>query len=88
MEKCVMTNKELKLAIKKANEDIDSLSRNMPPGPFPEAEVRRREMILLKQMTLYKIVRARKQKDKVKEFFNIALYRLMTSFLESYEQSK
>ncbi|RLC70992.1 MAG: hypothetical protein DRI26_06040 [Chloroflexi bacterium] len=77
-----MTEEELEKAIYEANEEIKNLAR--PTGPLPEREVRRREMLLLKQATLYKIEDARKQNRKRWEAFNIELYGLITSILTSY----
>ena len=78
-----MTNEELQEAIKNAEDDVKSLSSPPPSGPLPEDEVRRREMILLRPLTLYKIVDARKQGKKDLELFNTAIYGLMTSFVKS-----
>ena len=44
-----MTNKDLQKAVKDATDDVKSLSSSPPSGPFPQHEVRRREMILLRQ---------------------------------------
>ena len=60
-----MTNKELQNAIRNANKDIDSLSLPPPSGPLPQHEVTRREMILLRQLTLYKIEDAKKITKKI-----------------------
>ena len=79
-----MTDKELQEAIKDANKDLDSLHSPPPSGPLPQHEVWRREMILLRQLTLYKIADAKKQNRKDLELFNTAIYGLMTSFVESY----
>jgi hypothetical protein len=78
-----MTNKELQKAIKGATDDVKSLSSSPPSGPFPQHEVRRREMILLKQLTLYKIEDAKKCKRKDLERFNTEIYNLMTAFVKS-----
>jgi len=43
-----------------------------------------REMILLRQLTLYKIADAKKQNKKDLELFNTAIYGLMASFVKSY----
>lgn len=80
----MMTDEELQEAIKEANNDIRSLSAPRPSGPLPEPEVRRREAILLRQLTLYKIEDARIQNKKDIEVFNTALYALLTSFVRSY----
>jgi len=79
-----MTDKELKNAIKEANEALDALSP--PSGPLSAGEVRFREMVLLRQLTLYKIEDTRKQDRKDLELFNIEIYGLITSFLESHEK--
>ncbi len=76
-----MTDEELEEAIEDANNDLSNLSR--PTEPFPQHEVRRREMILLRQLTIYKIKDARKQGKKDLELFNTAIYGLMTSFVKS-----
>jgi hypothetical protein len=77
-----MTNKELKKAFRDMQEEVNNLPRSAEP--LPEDEVRRRELILLKQVILRKIADAKKQKERQKELFNIGLYGLITSFLESY----
>jgi hypothetical protein len=79
----MMTDEELREAIRDANKDLDSLHSPPPTGPLPEHEVRRREMILLRQLTLYKIEDARKQNKKDLERLNTAIYGLMTSFVKS-----
>jgi len=79
-----MTDKELKNAIKEANEALDKLSR--PSGPLSESEVRYREMVLLRQLTLYKIEDTRKQDRKDLELLNIEVYNLMNSFVHSYRK--
>jgi hypothetical protein len=81
----LMTDEELQQAIQDANEALNSLtSPHQYRGPFPQLEVRRREIILLRQLTAYKIQDAREQGEKDLELFNTEIYRLMTSFLESY----
>jgi len=79
-----MTDKELQEAIRDANKDIDGLSSSPPSGPFPQHEVKRREMILLRQLTLYKLEDARKHNQKSLEHFNTEIYSLMTSFVKSH----
>ena len=79
----MMTDKELKEAIRDAENDVKSLSSPPPSGPLPEDEVRCREMILLRQLTLYKIEKARKQGETDQEFLNTAIYGLMTDFIKS-----
>jgi hypothetical protein len=78
-----MTNKELQKAIKHATDDVKSLSSSPRSGPFPQHEVTRREMILLRQLTLFKIEDAKKCKRKDLERFNTEIYNLMTAFLKS-----
>jgi hypothetical protein len=78
-----MTDEELKEAIKDAENDVQGLSLPPPSGPFPQHDVRRREMILLRPLTLYKIEDARKQGKKDLELFNTAIYGLMTSFAKA-----
>jgi hypothetical protein len=80
----MMTDEELKNAIRDAENDVRGLSYPPPMGPLPEAEVRRREMILLRQLTLYKIIDARKENKKDLERFNTKIYGLMTSFVKSH----
>ncbi len=79
-----MTDEELQEAIKDAEGDVKSLSPP-PSEPLPQHEVWRREMILLRQLTLYKIERAKKQGEKDLEIFNTAIYGLMTSFVKSHQ---
>jgi len=81
----MMTNKELQEAIKDAENDVHGLSSPPPSGPLPQREVWRREMILLRQLTAYKIEEAKKQGKKDLELFNTAIYDLMTSFVKSYQ---
>jgi len=80
-----MTDEELQEAINDANNDVNCLSLFPPAGPLPDSEIRRREMILLRQLTLYKIEDARKQNKKDVELFNTAIYGLMTSFVKSHQ---
>ncbi len=79
----MMTDKELQEAIKDAENDLKGLSSSLTSEPFPQHEVRRREIILLRPITLYKIQEARKQSNKELELFNTAIYDLMTSFVKS-----
>ena len=79
-----MTNKELQKAIKDATDDVKSLSSSPLSGPFPQHEVRRREMILLRQLTLFKIEDAKKCKRRDSERFNTEIYDLMTAFVKSH----
>jgi hypothetical protein len=78
-----MTNKELQKAIEDATDDVKSLSSTPPSGPFPQNEVTRREMILLRQLTLFKIDDAKKCKRKDLERFNTEIYDLITAFVKS-----
>jgi cytochrome b involved in lipid metabolism len=78
-----MTNKELQKAIKDATDEIRNLSSSPASGPFPQHEVTRREMILLRQLTLLKIEDAKKCKRKDLECFNTEIYDLMTAFVKS-----
>jgi len=78
-----MTDEELKEAIKDAENDVKGLSLPQPSGPLPPHEVRRREMILLRPLTLYKIESAREQGKKDLELFNTVIYGLMTSLIKS-----
>ena len=78
-----MTNRELQKAIKDATDDVRNLSSSPSSGPFPQHEVTRREMILLKQLTLFKIEDAKKSKRRDLECLNIEIYDLITAFVES-----
>jgi hypothetical protein len=78
-----MTNGELQEAIKDANNDIDSLSLPPPKGPFPQYEVKRREMILLRQITLYNIEDAKEENNEILERFNTEIYELMMAFAKA-----
>jgi len=81
----VMTDEQLKQAIQDANKALNGLtSPHQFEHPFPKYEVRRREIILLRQVTAYKILEARGQGEKDLELFNTAIYDAMTSFLNSY----
>lgn len=80
-----MTDEELQEAIKDVNEDLDSLHSPPPSGPLPQHEMRRREMISLRQLTAYKIENAKKQGKKDLELFNTEIYDLITSFVKSYK---
>ena len=64
MEGEIMTDEELQEAIKDANKDLDILHSLPLSGPLPQHEVWRREMILLRQLTAYKIEDAIKQGKK------------------------
>ena len=79
-----MTNKELQKAIEDATDDVKSLSSSPPSGPFPQHEVTRREMILLRQLTLFKIEDAKKCKRGYLERFNTEIYDLITAFVKSH----
>ena len=81
----MMTDEELQEAIKDAENDVKSLSSPPPSGPLPEHEVRRREIILLRQLTAYKIVDAKKESRKDLEHLNTLIYDLMTSFVKSHQ---
>jgi len=81
-----MTDEELQQAIEDSNEALSSLSSpHQSREPLSEHEVRRREIILLRQVTAYKILRAREQGGKDLELFNRAIYDAMTSFIDSYQ---
>ena len=80
----LMTNKELQKAIKDATDDVKNLSLSRPGGPLPQHEVRRREMILLRQLTLFKIEDAKKRKRKDVERFNTEIYDLITASAKSH----
>ena len=80
-----MTDEELLQAINEANKALDSLSSSpKTDGPFTEHEIRRREIVLLRQVTAYKIQDAREQNQKLLEALNTDIYRSMTDFLETY----
>ena len=78
-----MTDKELQEAIEDANKDIDDLSSSRCIGQLCECEIKRREAILLRQITLYKIKDAKKENNKDLELFNTQIYDLLTSFVKS-----
>ncbi len=80
-----MTDEELLEAIEDAENDVKSLHTSLTNGPFPQHEVRRREIILLRPLTLYKVEEARKQGNKELELLNTAIYGLMTSFVRSHK---
>ena len=79
-----MTDEELREAIRDANNDVDSLSSSPPKGPLPQEEVSRREMVLLRQMTLYKIEDAKEHNRKDLERFNTEIYDLITALVKSH----
>ena len=79
-----MPNKELQRAIKDATDDVKNLSSSPSSGLFPQNEVRHREMILLRQLTLYKIEDAKKRKRKDLDRFNSEIYNLITAFVKSH----
>lgn len=58
MGQLTMTYKELEKAIRAISQELRAVPR--PAGPLPDSEVKRRELILLKQVTLYKIWDAKK----------------------------
>ena len=78
-----MTNRELQEAIKHATDDVKGLSASPRSGPFPQNEVTRREMILLRQLTLFKIEDAKQCKRRDLERFNTEIYNLITAFVKS-----
>ena len=81
-----MTDEQLQQAIQDANKALNSLtSPHQFEHPFPRCEVRRREIILLRQVTAYKILEAKEQGEKGSELFHTDIYDVMTSFLESYQ---
>jgi len=80
----LMTNKELQKAIKDATDDVKNLSSSPRSGPFPQHEVTRREMILLGQLTLFKMEDAKKCNRKGLERFNTEIYDLITASVKSY----
>jgi len=82
-----MANKELQNAIKDATDDVRNLSSSPLDRPLPQHEVTRREMILLRQLTLFKIEDAKKCNRKDLERFNAEIYNLMTAFIKSHRQS-
>lgn len=76
-----MTQKEIEKKLKKIYKEM-----NLWPEvneklryKIPENEVQRRESILSLQQILYKIEDAKKEGNKNKEYFNLALYYLMRS---------
>ena len=79
-----MTYKEIKIKLKNIYEEMTNWSRlnALLKGPLPQEEVRRRELVLLKQQLLYKIEDAKKEKDKTQENFNCAIYKSVTNFLQ------
>lgn len=83
----VMTDRELQQAIKDANDALHSLSCPPPQGPLPEREVRRREIILLRQVTAYKILNSREKGQRDLELLHTTVYERMTSFLNSYREA-
>lgn len=54
-------------------------------GPFTEAAIRQRELILIKQRILYQIEDAKLLRDKGEEFFNLTLYKTINDYL-SYKR--
>ena|GEM_PF-1873505 len=85
----VMTDEELQQAIQDVNEALNSLAGpNQFEGPFPQYEIKRREIILLRQVTVYKILEAREKREKHLELFNTEIYDAMTSLLQSYKYNE
>ena len=80
----LMTDQELQQAIQDAEEAAFSLIRlPKPEVPFSRRERIRREVIVWRQMTAYKIQKAREQGESDLELLHTAIYGIMTSFLEA-----
>ena len=77
-----MTDEELQEEIQDVREIRDNLPR--PSAPLPQHDVRRREMLLLRELTLYKMEDAKKRNKKDLELLNTQIYDLIISFTESY----
>ena len=55
-------------------------------GPFTEREVRRRELILMKQQVLYLMGDAILSKDEKKEAFAFDLYKVIDGYLKEIQR--
>lgn len=76
-----MTQQEVEKKLKKIYKEMNlwpEVNKKLK-YKIPEHEVQRRESILSLQQILYKIENAKKEGDKNKEYFNLALYYLMKS---------
>jgi len=60
---------------------------NSAKGPFTKSAIRQKELILIKQQLLYQIEEAKFLKDKDKELFNLALYKIVNDYLKELEES-
>ncbi len=76
----MVTDEELQ----EATNDVKNLSSPSPSGPLPEQEVRHREMILLRQLTAYKIKDAKEKGNSHREFSLTINYGLLTSIGEKH----
>lgn len=55
-------------------------------GLFTESTITQRKLILIKQQVLYQIEDARLAKNKGKESFNPALYKVINKYLRNYKR--
>ena len=74
-----MTDEELEKTIQEVSESLDNL-----PEPDEHTPRHRREMLLLKKKTLFKIKEAKKKGNSSQELRNSVYYSLLTSWGEKH----
>lgn len=76
-----MKRKELELELEKTYKEVEKWPRQNARLKWiiPKEEIERRENVLLQQKLLFRIEKARKEKDRREEYFNLAFYYLIKS---------
>jgi cytochrome c biogenesis factor len=80
----VMTLEEIKRELEKIYEEFKEWEGGK--GPFTEREIRRRELILMKQQVLYLMEDAKLLRDESKEAFANDLYNVIKGYLEELQR--
>lgn len=75
----VMTIREIRSELEKIYKERRSWIGGK--GPFTEPAIRQRELILIKQQLLYRIERAKLEKNEGVESFTLTLYRIINDYL-------
>lgn len=74
-----MTNEEIKKELQKIYKERNSWNR--AKGPFTDETINHRKLTVIKQYTLYKIQKARRENDKKKEDFNLEVCKIINKYL-------
>ncbi|MGC8887536.1 MAG: hypothetical protein ACP5MG_10305 [Verrucomicrobiia bacterium] len=79
------------MTIKKIRSELKQIYQEMKgwdgsKGPFTEAAIRYRELVLIKQQLLYKIEEARSLDNKFEESFSYSLYNLINKFSQELKK--